>query len=183
MILLYIFNIHDFSITALLQAVKGNNVLEKYRHFQVAERKQHYPWMKFEELCLPSALDKSVDIPVDEGFELVKNISFFGKGLLHQAHALLVTFAIDHNSLAGYEQYARLIRVPEIRTYEFARWTSDVEFGRQILNGVNPVVIRRCNSLPANFPVTDEMVRDFLNHGKTLKKEMEVRKIVCQYTC
>ena len=33
-----------------------------------------------------------------------------------------------------------------IPAYEGYRWVSDVEFGRQMLNGVNPVLIRRCNN-------------------------------------
>ena len=33
-----------------------------------------------------------------------------------------------------------------IPAYEGYRWVSDVEFGRQMLNGVNPVVIRKCNN-------------------------------------
>lgn len=33
-----------------------------------------------------------------------------------------------------------------IPAYEGYRWVSDVEFGRQMLNGVNPVLIRKCNN-------------------------------------
>ena len=58
--------------------------------------------------------------------------------------------------------------------YDLARWTSDVEFGRQILNGVNCVVVKRCIELPSNFPVTQEMVKHSLVRSGDLKNEMEV---------
>ena len=63
---------------------------------------------------------------------------------------------------------------PNIPTYEGYRWVSDVEFGRQILNGVNPVLIRKCTKIPDNFAVTSEMVYPLMNNGKTLEEEMKV---------
>lgn len=54
------------------------------------------------------------------------------------------------------------------------RWSSDVEFGRQILNGVNPVIIEKCTGIPANFNVTNELVAPFLTRGKSLDDEITV---------
>ena len=53
------------------------------------------------------------------------------------------------------------------------KWKKDEEFGRQILNGTNPVHIKRCRELPSNFPVTSSHVKVLLNRGKTLEEEME----------
>ena len=53
-------------------------------------------------------------------------------------------------------------------------WMKDEEFGRQMLNGVNPIVIEKCKTLPSNFEVTNDMVEPFLNQGKTLEEEMKV---------
>ena len=125
-------------------------------------------------MCIPSAIDTSNHLPPDERFEQVKNVDFYGKGLLRAIHAKLAGITLHLEHLSGYEEYARLLKEPEIRNYEFSRWTSDVEFGRQILNGVNPVVIRRCESLPTKFPVTTEMVKSSLHRGLTLEQEIKV---------
>lgn len=56
--------------------------------------------------------------------------------------------------------------------YVQRHWKEDFFFGYQFLNGVNPMMIRRCKTLPSNFPVTDDMVQI---HGQsTLTDEMEV---------
>lgn len=56
--------------------------------------------------------------------------------------------------------------------YVRGHWRSDEFFGYQYLNGVNPILIRRCTALPSNFPVTDDMV--FLRGGSCLSEEMQV---------
>ena len=58
--------------------------------------------------------------------------------------------------------------------YVFAHWQEDAFFASQFLNGINPVLIRRCRSLPKNFPVTDEMVAPVLGPGTSLQAELEV---------
>jgi hypothetical protein len=44
-------------------------------------------------------------------------------------------------------------------------WQSDIEFGRQRLNGMNPVLVRKCNpediNPDGNFPVTNEIINPF----------------------
>ena len=63
--------------------------------------------------------------------------------------------------------------------YETYRFASDVHFGEQILNGVNCVVVKKCNALPDNFPVTNEMVQQFLNNGHSLEQAMQVIHCTC----
>ncbi|XP_034080481.1 hydroperoxide isomerase ALOXE3-like [Gymnodraco acuticeps] len=57
--------------------------------------------------------------------------------------------------------------------YVADHWMEDDFYGYQFLNGINPGVIKRCSELPTNFPVTEEMVKPFLEVGSSLQKEME----------
>uniref|UniRef100_A0A3Q2QGI5 Arachidonate 15-lipoxygenase B n=1 Tax=Fundulus heteroclitus TaxID=8078 RepID=A0A3Q2QGI5_FUNHE len=73
----------------------------------------------------------------------------------------------------------KIIR-PCFPDYVHDHWKEDSFFGYQFLNGVNPMVIRRCPALPQNFPVTDEMV--FKGSKQRLKYEMKKGNIfLCDY--
>ncbi|KAG7239196.1 hypothetical protein INR49_029947, partial [Caranx melampygus] len=61
--------------------------------------------------------------------------------------------------------------------YVTEHWKEDDFFGHQFLNGINPNMIKQCTKLPPNFPVTDEMVRPFLEEDSSLEEEMEDGKI------
>ena len=56
-------------------------------------------------------------------------------------------------------------------------WDEDEFFGYQLLNGLNPMMIQHCSTLPKNFPVTDDMVKDSLR-GSSLEQEMKVRYLL-----
>uniref|UniRef100_A0A8C5L1I8 Arachidonate 8-lipoxygenase n=2 Tax=Jaculus jaculus TaxID=51337 RepID=A0A8C5L1I8_JACJA len=60
-----------------------------------------------------------------------------------------------------------------VAEYVFQHWQEDSFFASQFLNGLNPVMIRRCHSLPKNFPVTDDMVAPVLGPGTSLQAELE----------
>eukprot|EP01125_Pyxidicula_operculata_P001885 TRINITY_DN1177_c0_g2_i3.p1 TRINITY_DN1177_c0_g2~~TRINITY_DN1177_c0_g2_i3.p1 ORF type:complete len:656 (-),score=156.88 TRINITY_DN1177_c0_g2_i3:146-2113(-) len=51
-------------------------------------------------------------------------------------------------------------------------WKSDVEFGWQMMNGVNPYIICGIDKLPSNFPVTEEIIINSLRKGKSLETEL-----------
>uniref|UniRef100_A0A665XE15 Arachidonate 15-lipoxygenase type B n=1 Tax=Echeneis naucrates TaxID=173247 RepID=A0A665XE15_ECHNA len=67
-----------------------------------------------------------------------------------------------------------------ISEYVQQHWKEDALFAYQFLNGVNPMLIRRCTVLPRNFPVTDDMV---CLHGQgSLGDEMKKGNIfLCDY--
>ncbi|XP_064100109.1 polyunsaturated fatty acid lipoxygenase ALOX15B-like isoform X2 [Macrobrachium nipponense] len=55
-------------------------------------------------------------------------------------------------------------------------WREDWWFGAQRIQGVNPVVIQLCKSIPENFDVTEETVKDLLE-DLTLEEALEKNKI------
>ena len=56
------------------------------------------------------------------------------------------------------------------------RWKEDKWFGENYINGVNPEALWRCTKLPKTFPVTEQMVGNLLDRGKSLAQEMQVRQ-------
>uniref|UniRef100_A0A8C2ZPU2 Si:dkey-17e16.9 n=1 Tax=Cyclopterus lumpus TaxID=8103 RepID=A0A8C2ZPU2_CYCLU len=57
--------------------------------------------------------------------------------------------------------------------YVSEHWKEDDFYGFQFLNGLNSKVIKRCSELPPNFPVTEEMVKPFLEEGSSLQEEVK----------
>ena len=144
------------------------------------------------------------NLPLDEQFQRVKMVNFLGDALkgaaasataesridvLHELQKILnLKLHSDLRSLHDFEIIAVTLenrnyeiqnpgksRKRDIPTYVGDRWVSDVEFGRQILNGVNPVLIKECTKIPDNFAVTSEMVQPFMNDAQTLDQAMQVQ--------
>uniref|UniRef100_A0A672SRG6 Hydroperoxide isomerase ALOXE3-like n=1 Tax=Sinocyclocheilus grahami TaxID=75366 RepID=A0A672SRG6_SINGR len=66
--------------------------------------------------------------------------------------------------------------------YVQLHWMDDDFFGYQLLNGSNPMMLRRCTELPLNFAVTNGMVQPFLESGTSLTLEMKQGNIfLCDY--
>ena len=66
----------------------------------------------------------------------------------------------------------------DLIVHEAYRWVSNVELCRQILNGVNTIMIKKFTRLLSNFPVTNEMLHAGSNassHSLTADHEMKVR--------
>ena len=57
------------------------------------------------------------------------------------------------------------------------KWDDDEEFGRQTLNGLNPVMIKRIKKIPDNFPVTLDDIGGLLTRGHSLDEELEEGRI------
>ena len=159
-----------------------DEVLRIQRENQLEIRRIHYAWQKLPDTGLPSCIeDKWVhikglcnELPLDEKFHFKKLFDFTSTAVTDKADLLVKSALVDITDLHDYEKLATILGEHEIPIYNAARWMTDVEFGRQILNGVNPVVIKRCIQFPSNFRVTTDMVEGSLNRGKTLDEEMKV---------
>ena len=154
------------------------NILLQQRNAQLKKRQDEYKWKIWSDTGLPSGIDDThTNLPEDEQFERVKCVDFTEDALEGGAKIVFQLPFKKIEDIHTYERMAISLGTPEVRVHNAARWTTDVEFGRQMLNGVNPVVIEKCTKLPANFPVTNEMVKGVLNRGLTLQQEMDVCRI------
>ena len=184
-----------------MEQVKNIPNISQLRKIQLENRKKAYKWKIFPNLGTPSAVGSPFP-PSDERFDNVKHTEFLGnfiKGVISSFGAaanidiqqslyanlgVSTTANISPKSLQDYHNIALILQGKStfnselekrgLIVCEVARWTSDIEFGRQILNGVNPVIIQRCTKLPSNFVVKHEMVKPSLNTGHTLEEEIQV---------
>ncbi len=60
-------------------------------------------------------------------------------------------------------------------------WEEDVEFGRQFLQGLNPVLVRKCKAediaVGSRFPVTEEHLKPYLGNNFSLKSALDQGKL------
>ncbi|XP_041521366.1 polyunsaturated fatty acid lipoxygenase ALOX15B isoform X2 [Microtus oregoni] len=150
--------------------------LQHQRQEELKARKEMYSWKTYADgwpRCLDHATVKDLDLNIK--YSAVKNAKFFFK--VHSAFTeLKIKGFLDRiglwRSLREMRRMFNFHKTPAAE-YVFAHWQEDAFFASQFLNGLNPVLIRRCHSLPKNFPVTDEMVAPVLGPGTSLQAELE----------
>uniref|UniRef100_A0A8D3BR83 Lipoxygenase domain-containing protein n=1 Tax=Scophthalmus maximus TaxID=52904 RepID=A0A8D3BR83_SCOMX len=140
-------------------------------------------WYAFKE-GLPHCIEAEnlSSLPCEVRFSFTKQTEF-----LFTAAAGLVELQLKglddcHEPWADIDNVDRVFcsRQTDISEYVQKHWKEDALFGNQYLNGVNPILIKRCKVLPDNFPVTDDMV--FLCGQGSLAEEMKRGNIfLCDY--
>lgn len=160
----------------LPSAVKSQRLLE------LQQRKDSYKWDKsknFEEV--PGHLQAATykDIPRDSQFsnETRESIDESRKNVTRKLGlAHLLTLFESWDNLDDFQKILKHSYGGVPRIVEDDRWKTDTVFGWMFLNGCNPNVLERCEILPDNFPVTEEMVQPALDRGLTFEQECKVRK-------
>ncbi|XP_041627845.1 polyunsaturated fatty acid lipoxygenase ALOX15B isoform X3 [Vulpes lagopus] len=151
-------------------------ILQQQRQDELKARQDSYHWKTYSP-SWPHCLDeKSVkDLDLNIKYSVMKNSCFY----------LKVSSAITELKLKGLldrkgpwkslDEMKRMFnfRKTPAAEYTLEHWQEDTFFASQFLNGLNPVLIRRCGHLPENFPVTDDMVAPVLGPGTSLQAELE----------
>ncbi|XP_025860974.2 polyunsaturated fatty acid lipoxygenase ALOX15B isoform X1 [Vulpes vulpes] len=151
-------------------------ILQQQRQDELKARQDSYHWKTYSP-GWPHCLDeKSVkDLDLNIKYSVMKNSCFY----------LKVSSAITELKLKGLldrkgpwkslDEMKRMFnfRKTPAAEYTLEHWQEDTFFASQFLNGLNPVLIRRCGHLPENFPVTDDMVAPVLGPGTSLQAELE----------
>ncbi|XP_020618720.1 allene oxide synthase-lipoxygenase protein-like isoform X2 [Orbicella faveolata] len=155
------------------EAVKNQRILE------LKQRQESYKWGDQEVFKhLPGYLQavKHSDIPRDSQFSKEAKST-----IKEDKHKATVDIGLAYlstlfDSWDDFDDFQKILNrvydgVPKI--VQDDRWMTDEVFASMFLNGCNPNTIQRCDKLPSNFPVTDDMVKSFLDRGKTLEEEIK----------
>ncbi|KAM4603990.1 polyunsaturated fatty acid lipoxygenase ALOX15B-like isoform 1-T1 [Polymixia lowei] len=158
-----------------LRLVEDTHHLGKYnRAKELKQREEEYGWKVYAE-GIPHCIkvDNPFSLPCEVRFSFTKATQFLltaSSGLTELKLKGLADTNEHWSSIDALEKVFCCKRT-DISDYVQKHWKDDDFFGYQMLNGVNPVMIRRCSVLPDNFPVTDEMV--FIQGGGTIEEEMQ----------
>ncbi|XP_078369935.1 allene oxide synthase-lipoxygenase protein-like [Oculina patagonica] len=168
-----------FERKAILPFQDQPDVVKNQRSLELQQRQEGYKWGSQEIFqYLPGYLQASTpdDIPRDSQFsDKAKNV------IKEEEHTMnkvvrLANKSTLFDSWNSFDDFQKILNraygsVPKI--VEDDRWMTDEVFGSMFLNGCNPNTIQRCDKLPSNFPVTEDMVKSFLDRGKTLDEEIQ----------
>ncbi|XP_078527360.1 hydroperoxide isomerase ALOXE3-like [Lissotriton helveticus] len=167
--------------TARLASAEINNpILLNQRKSELNARQQTYKWKVYYKgfpRCINVADVKELDSNVK--YSLTKTLHFdlnVGTSILE---IILKGFYDQKKSWTSFEDLRRIFSIHKTTTAEYVsqHWKEDAFFGYQFLNGVDPMLIKRCNKIPDNFPVTENMVEDILGVHTNLATELQRGKI------
>ncbi|XP_030612198.1 hydroperoxide isomerase ALOXE3-like [Archocentrus centrarchus] len=177
--------VHCFREGAALRIFEDSNSLfGKYsRQQELDQQREIYRWDVYEE-GIPHCIkaDSFQSLPCDSCFSLTKTAEMAFTAVTGLAELELIKIAECKRNFTSIEDISHLLCVHRTEKSEYVRkhWKDDIFFGYQFLNGINPMLIQRCTTLPKNFPVTDNMV---FPHGQhSLADEIEKGNIfLCDY--
>ncbi|XP_044045068.1 polyunsaturated fatty acid lipoxygenase ALOX15B-like isoform X2 [Siniperca chuatsi] len=164
--------VHRFREGTALRVFEDNHHLGRYsREKELKQRGKDYRWDVYVE-GIPHFIkaENPHSLPLEVRFSFTKKMEFFLTALTGLAELKLEGLADCKENWTNIDAINRAFscKRTDISDYVHKHWKEDAFFGYQYLNGVNPMLIRRCTALPKNFPVTDGMVslrgqRSFLN--------------------
>ncbi|XP_035580591.1 polyunsaturated fatty acid lipoxygenase ALOX15B isoform X3 [Zalophus californianus] len=151
-------------------------ILRQQRQEELQARQDSYHWKTYSP-GWPHCLDeKSVkDLDLNIKYSVMKNSCFYLKVSSAFMELKLKGLLDRKGPWKSLNEMRRMLnfRKTPAAEYVFKHWQEDAFFASQFLNGLNPVLIRRCRHLPENFPVTDDMVAPVLGPGTSLQAELE----------
>ncbi|XP_068832784.1 polyunsaturated fatty acid lipoxygenase ALOX15B-like isoform X1 [Capricornis sumatraensis] len=162
--------------TAKISWEDHHPTLQQHRREELQARRETYRWKTYLPgwpRCLDEETVKNLNLNIK--YSVAKNTTFYLRGSSALAE-LKLKGLLDRKGLwKSLEEMRRVFnfrKTPAVE-YVFEHWQEDAFFAYQFLNGLNPVLIRRCHHLPKNFPVTDAMVAPVLGPGTSLQAELK----------
>ncbi|XP_015278983.1 PREDICTED: arachidonate 12-lipoxygenase, 12R-type-like, partial [Gekko japonicus] len=154
----------------------GNPLLLEHRKEELKCRQECYGWKDYAP-GWPRCVDaKSTDdLDSNDKFTVTKTTVFALRNVKSELELRLRGFSNQEGSWESLDDIGKVFwfKKTPVTEYVADHWRDDDFFGYQYLNGVNPVVMQKCTEIPANFPVTQEMVAGLLGKSTTLKEELK----------
>ncbi|XP_047433293.1 polyunsaturated fatty acid lipoxygenase ALOX15B-like [Mugil cephalus] len=176
--------VHRFREATALTVLEDKHHLGQYsRQQELKEREQDYRWDVYVE-GIPHCIkaEGPLSLPCEVRFSFTKTTEFLYTAATGLTELQLKGLTYYQKPWTDIDAINRVFccKQTDISDYVQEHWKEDAFFGYQMLNGANPILIRRCSVLPKNFPVTDDMV--FLHGQGSLKDEMKRGNIfLCDY--
>ncbi|XP_039529072.1 hydroperoxide isomerase ALOXE3-like [Pimephales promelas] len=153
----------------------ANPIAQRHRMRQLEEQQNLFRWRVYAE-GTPQVIDcdTALTLPPEVRFSFTKETEFYSSAGKQLAALKLSGLADSRKSWESISQLEAILCETRVKTIEYCQehWDEDEFFGYQFLNGLNPMMIQRCSTLPKNFPVTDDMVKGSLG-GSSLEQEMK----------
>ncbi|XP_072306319.1 polyunsaturated fatty acid lipoxygenase ALOX8-like [Eucyclogobius newberryi] len=170
--------LREAKATKLLE--ENHPVLKEHRQREVKEGKENYRFVVFEEGLPHRSHFKTLE-------ELPSELQISSiRGAEINLNKVLIGLELKIKDLVGSEErwekeedMRKIFRFKKTPLSEYVadHWRDDDFYGSQFLNGYNPMVIQRCQQLPPNFPVTNEMVQPFLDGAHSLQAAVKAGNI------
>ncbi|XP_027874975.1 arachidonate 15-lipoxygenase B-like isoform X2 [Xiphophorus couchianus] len=176
--------VHRFREGTALKGFEDNHHLGRdSREQELKQRQKDYGWDVYVE-GIPHCIkvDGPLSLPAEVRFSFTKQTEFLFTANTGLAELKLKGLADKKTNWTNIDDISRVFccKQTDISDYVQQHWKEDAFFGYQFLNGINPMLIRRCTILPGNFPVTDKMV--FPDGCCSLAEEIKKGNIfLCDY--
>ncbi|CAH1245138.1 ALOX5 [Branchiostoma lanceolatum] len=168
---------------ASIMTTREQDVLLRLRLYEMQERRKQFHW-RHSDSGFPGGLAASTveELPPDvrPSESMLQKLSGITEKLALPQNFLNIPclFEKDKHNVGNFVEFKKM--VPE-NVYDRQRlikhWKSDVDFGRQFLNGLNPLILRRCRQLPETFAKKSDEIDQLLPDGQALLKEIEARRV------
>ncbi|XP_075054032.1 hydroperoxide isomerase ALOXE3-like [Mixophyes fleayi] len=160
----------------IVLAGKTHPVIQQQRTLELEKERETHKW-KFYSEGAPHCIDVAEvkDLPPNDQFSFLKRSSFGYSVLATGFEMKLKGFLDNQDSWSNLEDIKLVfcLRKSDYSEEVSEIWKEDHFFGSQYLNGINPMLIRKCFKIPDNFPVSDGMVAASLGTSTNLHKELE----------
>ncbi|TNN55068.1 Arachidonate 12-lipoxygenase, 12R-type [Liparis tanakae] len=176
--------VHRFREATALKVFEDSHALGMYsREQELNQREEDYRWDVYLE-GIPHCIktEGPLSLPDEVRFSFTKATGFLFTLSAGLAELHLKGLSDSKENWSDIEAIDKVFwcKHTDISEYVREHWKEDAFFGYQYLNGVNPMLIQRCSTLPDTFPVSDDMVS--LSGQCSLADEMKSGNIfLCDY--